>query len=49
MTVSMEARSACKMFRMMQNLDLINRAEEFDIFYIWMREVEEYAETYCKP
>ena len=47
MQVSIEAKTAMNVFKVLQKLDIIDKAEEFDRFYIWMREVEEYAETHC--
>ena len=46
MTVSMEARSSLNLFKMLQLMQLMDKSEEFDIFYIWMKEVEVYAEKY---
>jgi len=46
MTVSTEAKSALFMFKVLQRLTLISKAEEIDLYFIWMREVEAYAERY---
>ena len=48
MTVSMEARAALNMFQILQKIDLIDKAEEMDIFYIWMQEVEYYADKHAE-
>ena len=46
MVVSQEAKSALEMFKICQRLGLIDKVEEFDRYFIWMREVEYYAEIY---
>lgn len=48
MEVSQEAKDVMNVFKLLQKLDIIDKAEEFDRFYIWMREVEAYAETYSQ-
>ncbi len=46
MVVSKEAKSVMALFKALQRLGVIDKAEEFDRFYVWMREVEVYAEEH---
>ena len=46
MTISPESRSVMRLFNAMKNLQIINTSENFDIFYVFMKQVEEYADKY---
>jgi len=48
MHVSFEARATVKLFNMFKKLELMDKSEDFDIFYVFMKQVEFYAERY-KP
>jgi hypothetical protein len=44
--VTMEARSAMKLFSALQKLGLMETADSFDIFFVFMKDVEIYADRY---
>ena len=46
MTTSQEARSVLRVFNLLKNLELQDASEDFDIFYIFMKQVEQYADKY---
>lgn len=48
MVVSPQAKSAMDVFKLLKKLGVLSKTEKFDRFYVWMREVEAYAETYCE-
>ena len=46
MTISPEAKDMMKLFTMLQRLDILPRDEEFNMYYVWTKLVEEYAEKH---
>jgi hypothetical protein len=46
MTVSYGAMKTLRLFSVLQKLDIADKVETFDIYYIWYGKIEEYAEKF---
>ena len=46
MIVSFEAKSTVAFFNMLKKLELMDASEDFDIFYVFMKRVEYYADQH---
>ena len=44
MTVSMGARKTLRLFSVLQKLGIADKCATFDIYYVWQRRIEDYAE-----
>ena len=46
MTISPEAKNMMQLFTMFQHMGILSREEEFNMYYVRIARVEEYAEKY---
>lgn len=44
--ISIEAKVMMKIFTMLKKLEILSKDEEFNMFYVWIEQVEEYADEH---